>query len=318
MNIAGMDLNLLLVFDAVISERNVTRAGRKIGMSQPAVSNALNRLRYFLKDDLFIRSPEGMRPTPRASELELPIRSALANIQNALNPSTFNPGTSSRAFRIAGNDYISTVILPRLAEFISKEAPGIHVHTLTVTDRLYEMLDAQEADYGILPVMGELPDRFGSGLLIKDNFVCLMSPNHPLAKYDVLPIEEYSQARHLLVSPRGDAHGVVDELLAERGLNRQIIMTVNHFGSVPLIVAESDLIVTVPERIADHYKPLADLHRTTAPVSPTPGYCSGLSLIWHNRLTNHPAHIWFRDTLLHLSADQRDTHIGHMPATDVS
>jgi len=301
MNLAGMDLNLLLVFEAVMSERNATRAGQKIGMSQPAVSNALNRLRHHLKDDLFLRGPDGMRPTARALELEVPVRRALAELESALDPISFDPRTTERTFTIATTDYASMTLLPYLAEYLIDESPGVNIHTVPIGGRLYEKLDAQDADYGITAI-GEAPSRFGRLDIGTDHFVCMMRKDHPLASFDEIPAEDYAAARHLLVSPRGDARGFVDEQLENMGLERRVVMMVNNFGSVPMIIASSDLIVALPSRIADKCTQFFDLHVTRNPISPPPGVVGGV-MVWHKRLANHPAHTWFRDMVARAGKD---------------
>ncbi|NVJ97477.1 MAG: LysR family transcriptional regulator [Alphaproteobacteria bacterium] len=311
MNLAGTDLNLLLVFDAVMTERNATRAGRKIGMSQPAVSNALNRLRHLMKDDLFVRGPEGMRPTARALELEIPIRRALGEIEDALSPMAFDPGKAERTFTIATTDYVAMTLLPYIAGYITNEAPGVNIHTVPIEGRMFEKLDHQEADYG-LTALSDVPDRFGRLSISSDHFVCMMRKDHPLAAYkDQIPAEEYAAARHVLVSPRGDAHGFVDDQLADMGLKRRIVMMVNNFGSAPMLVASSDMVVTMPSRVADKCSEFFDLHIVPSPISP-PSHMIGGVLVWHKRLTNHPAHTWFRNLMLRAGEDLT-THGVKMP-----
>ena len=301
MNLAGLDLNLLLVFDAVMNERNATRAGERIGMSQPAVSNALNRLRYVMKDELFLRGAEGMRPTARAMELEMPVRRALTEIEHALDPVVFDPKTAKRTFTIATTDYASLTLLPYLAGYLMDEAPGVNVHTIPIEGRLYEKLDAQEADYG-LTALGGVPSRFGREDIGTDSFVCMMHADHPLAKYDSIPIEEFAAARHLLVTPRGDANGFVDDYLASVGLSRQIAMTVNGFGAVPMIIDSSDLIASIPSKMADKCSEFFDLKLVPCPV-PKPEGVTGEVLIWHKRLTEHPAHTWFLELVKRAGRD---------------
>lgn len=303
MNIAGIDLNLLLVFDAVMAERNATKAGQKIGMSQPAVSNALNRLRHRLKDDLFVRGQDGMRPTARAIELATPIRTALMEIEEALNPKVFDPATTERAFTIAANDYVGMTLMPYVATYISNEAPGVDIHTIPIMEaQVFHKLDTQQAEYGIFPIT-DIPERFNSIPLGGDEFVCLMRADHELAKYkDELPMEEYAAARHLLVSPRGDPHGFVDDKLAEFGLNRRVVMTVNNFGPAPMIVLSSDMIVTLPRRMAEKCCKFFDMHVVPSPVQ-SPNAGSGMILFWHNRLTNHPAHNWFQGIMQRAAKD---------------
>ncbi|MCK0068933.1 MULTISPECIES: LysR family transcriptional regulator [Kordiimonas] len=302
MNLAGIDLNLLLVFDAVMKERNATRAGMAIGMSQPAVSNALNRLRHIMKDDLFVRGPDGMRPTSRAQELANPIRHALAEIEEALNPASFDPANAERTFVIATTDYASMTLMPYLASYISDEAPKVNIHTIPIQGRLYEKLDSQEADFGIT-ALSETPERFGRMDMHSDEFVVMMRPDHPLARHkNSIPLEEYSAARHLLVTPRGDARGFMDEQLEKRGLKRQISMTINSFGPGPMIVMSSDLILTIPSRMAGKCAQFFDLHIMPSPIQP-PKELTGGVMIWHNRLTNHPAHTWFRQLIKRASDD---------------
>lgn len=303
MNLAGIDLNLLVVFNAVMDERSATRAGRKIGMSQPAVSNALNRLRHLMRDDLFVRGPEGMRPTARALELEVPIRRALAELEDALDPVSFDPAHAERTFTIATNDYMALTLLPYLAGYLIEEAPGVNIHTIPIEGRLFEKLDAQEADYGIMPLSAnDVPDRFGRLDVGSDHFVCMMRKDHPLARYQDIPLEEYAAARHVLVSHRGDAHGFVDDELANMGLSRRIVIVVNHFGSAPMIVSSSDLIVTVPSRMAEKCTQFFDLHIVPSPISPPSNMIGGV-MVWHKRLTNHPAHSWFRQMILRAGRD---------------
>jgi len=301
MNLAGIDLNLLLVFDAVMSERNATRAGVRIGMSQPAVSNALNRLRHVLKDDLFIRGPEGMRPTARALELAGPIRTALSEIENALNPIEFDPSTAERTFKIASTDYATLTLMPYLSTYISNEAPGVNIHLIPTEGKFFELLDGQEAEYGINPLT-EIPDRFNSLNLGGDTFVCMMRPDHPLSKYEKIPLKEYAAARHLLVTPRGDPRGFVDDRLEKAGLSRRIVMTVNNFGSAPMIVLSSDMILTAPSKIVEKYSRFFDIHVVRAPIQP-PSDVMGMMLLWHKRLTNHPAHTWFQSLLKRAAQD---------------
>ena len=309
MNLAGIDLNLLLVFDAVMSERSATRAGNKIGMSQPAVSNALNRLRHVLKDDLFVRGPDGMRPTARAIELAAPIRTSLMEIEDALSPLTFDPATAERTFSVVSTDYATMTLMPFLSTYISNEAPGVNIHSIPVEGRFFEKLDGQDAEYGIYPI-SEVPERFGALRLGRDKFVCMMRTDHPLAQYDEIPLDEYAAARHLLVSPRGDPRGFVDEQMEKQGLKRRIVMTINNFGSAPMIVLSSDMILTAPSRMVEKFCRFFDLHVVPAPFQP-PENVTGMTLIWHNRLANHPAHTWFQGLMARATQDLQTYGMEH-------
>lgn len=301
MNLAGIDLNLLLVFDAVMSERHVTRAGSKVGMSQPAMSNALNRLRHHLKDELFVRGPEGMRPTPRALELSGPIRAALESLEAALDPATFNPATANRMFTIGSTDLAVITLLPGVVTRLQNEAPGINICIVPSAGRTFEMLDAQEIDFGI-SAFTAIPERFGSQPLIEDSYVLMMRKGHKLAK-GRLSLSKYAAARHMLMSPRGDPQGFVDRALLEHGRTRQIAMTLNNFSSAPALLAGSDLIMTLPKRIADTFAPLYGLATRPAPFS-GPREFSSTTLVWHQRLASHAAHAWFRQVLTEISASR--------------
>jgi len=305
MNIASLDLNLLLVFDTVMTERNITRAGFKIGMSQPAVSNALNRLRHTLKDDLFLRGADGMRPTARALEIATPVRTALLEIESALNPVAFNPATAERTFTLETTDYAALTWMPFLAKYLAEEARGINLHTIPIENRFYEKLDVQEADFGFTALeIASVPDRFGSLTLGTEKFICLMRPDHPLAKYDQIPLEEYAAARHLLVTPRGDPRGFADVELEKHGLKRRIVMTLNQFTAAPMAVLSSDMVLTAPSRIAEKCVQFFDIHMVKSPIQPPPGI--GGVLVWHKRLSNHSAHMWFRDQIVRANTEMNE------------
>ncbi len=294
MNLRRLDLNLLVLFDALMSERNVTRAAQRIGLSQPAFSNALSRLRHYLKDELFTRGPEGMQPTPRALELAPSIHAALSSIEHALDPVSFDPATATRTFTIDTNDYIVTTAIAHLMGRLAREAPFVDVRVLPPAGRALERLEAGEADFAV-GVYSDPPDRFAVEKLDDNVFVCLMGQGHPLAR-GKLDLARYAAAKHLLITPRGDPSGFVDEALARQGLSRRIALTVNHFAVAPVVVASSDLIVTLPKRIADFYAPLFDLVMRPSPVETSPSY-SSIDLLWHRRLGAHPAYQWFRQRL---------------------
>jgi DNA-binding transcriptional LysR family regulator len=248
MNLRRVDLNLLVIFDALMRERNVTRAADKVGLSQPAFSNALSRLRAFFADDLFLRGPDGMRPTARALELADQVHAALAAIDAALDPVKFDPKTAHRTFTIETNDYVVSAFFPALMQMLRREAPGVDIRVSPQAGRSFERLDVQEIDLAI-SAFGDPPDRFGVEELSRDGYGVVMRKNHPLAE-EKLTLARYAAASHLLVTPRGDPRGFVDEQLAEKGLTRRIALTVNQFASAAPIVAATDLVATLPMRMA--------------------------------------------------------------------
>lgn len=295
MNLRRLDLNLLVIFDALMTERNVTRAARRVALSQPAVSNALSRLRHYLKDELFVRGPDGMLPTPRALELAPQVHSALAALEQALDPLAFDPATAERSFTIDTNDYMVSAVIPPLMRRLAESAPFIDVRVLPAAGKAFERLDAGDADFA-LGAFGDIPERFGHALIDDNKFSCMMRAGHPLAR-GKLDLERFAAVPHLLITPRGDPQGFVDQALAEHGLKRRIALTVNHFTVVPPIIAETDLIVTLPRRIAEPYAARYGLVIRPSPVAIPPSF-SQIHLLWHKRLGEHPAHAWFRELLV--------------------
>jgi DNA-binding transcriptional LysR family regulator len=295
MSLRSMDLNLLVVFDAVMQERSVTRAANKVFLTQSAVSSALSRLRVQLKDELFLRGPGKLRPTQRAIELEQPIRALLTDLERVLQPEVFDPQRHARSFTIATNDYFTAVVAPALAQLLVREAQAIDVRIMPTGGRAYELLDSGEADL-VCTATSTVPPRMRAELLIEDDYVCLVRKDHPFAKKPPT-LSQYAKARHVLVSPRGDAHGFVDEQLAERGLTRRVAMTVNHFAAAPQIVAESDMVLTVLRRIALRFAPPKQTVMFDYPLK-APASLRQMSMIWHARLGEHPAQQWLRQALV--------------------
>jgi DNA-binding transcriptional LysR family regulator len=302
MNLRRLDLNLLVVFDAVMLERSVTRAAERVFLTQSAVSSALGRLRHQLDDELFIRGPGKLRPTPRALELEEPVRALLAELQEVLAPSQFDPASETRSFTIATNDYFTAVVAPPLARRLARSAPGIDLRIVPTAGRPLEMLDAREADL-VCTSWSKPPERFAIETLVQDDYVCVVRKDHPFAAKPPT-LAQFAKAKHLLVSPRGDARGFVDEKLAEKGLTRRVSITVNHFAAAPQIVAESDAVLTVPRLIAQRFASPRTTATFDCPVS-APAALGRMSMIWHDRLARHPAHAWLRETMLEVGRSLR-------------
>lgn len=305
MNLRSLDLNLLVVFDAVMETRNTRRAGEKVGLSQPAVSNALARLRGHLKDELFLRGAGGLRPTDRAAELAGPIRQVLHELETVLDTAAFDPTSAVRTFRIGTNDYVVTVLLPALMARLETVAPGVDVRILPSAGRSLEMLDARELDLAIA-AFTSVPDRFGSRSLLEDAYACLMRADHPLATEGMLTLDTYAAARHLLVTPRGEDTGFIDTALAKLGRTRRIALTINSFSSAAPVLVETDLIVTLPRAIACSFCRDRDMAIRAVPFE-HPDDFGRPAMIWHRKLGHHPAGEWFRKFVSEVAADVQAT-----------
>jgi DNA-binding transcriptional LysR family regulator len=292
MNWGAFDLNLLIVFDAVMQERSVTRAGSRIGLSQPAMSHALNRLRYMLKDELFVRTPEGMVPTPRAEALAQPLRDALSEMQLALEPAAFDPAASDRRFALAVNNYAAVVLAPPLVAAVSAAAPAVRLDlrpsgTLDIADRL----DRGDLDLAIGSV--ESPgERFASAPLLEDPFVMVMRRGHPASRRK-LAAADVAALPHLEISSSREDTGFIDRWLGESGTARRIALRAP-FLSAASILVQSDLVATLTRRIAQEFVRNHPLQICTPPYeSPT----ARTLMLWHRRLDRHPAHRWLRDVV---------------------
>jgi DNA-binding transcriptional LysR family regulator len=289
MNLGAFDLNLLVVFDAVMRERSVTRAGDKIGLSQPAMSHALNRLRHMLKDQLFIRTPEGMVPTPRAEQLAEPLRRALNDMQLALEPETFQPKEAQRSFAIAANNYAAVVLTPPVIAAAADAAPFIKLDirpsgTLAVLD----LLDRGELDLaiGYFDVPGE---RFGISSLLEDRFVVAMRRDHPSVRQK-FSASAFAALLHLDISSSGEDTSFIDRWLESQRLSRRIAHCAPYLSAAQ-VLAQSNMVATLSLRIAKVYVHSAELQIGELPFkSPR----VELAMLWHRRLDNQPAHRWLR------------------------
>jgi DNA-binding transcriptional LysR family regulator len=297
--LSRFDLNLLSVFDAIFTERSVTKAARRLSVTQTAVSHSLAKLREQFNDRLFVRSPNGMRPTPRALELAREVRQALHHIEHALSKSEFDPNRITHTFRLAITEYFGTVALPALIERLQTEAP--HVELVTVPNVLVNaplLLDSQQIDFAIGyfqdPLRNLLPPRLKSIPLLKDHYVCAMRKHHPLARKK-LTLDEYLSARHLLFSLHGENFGSVDRVLKRMKARRQIGLTLCHYMVAPPIIESTDMIMTLTSRMARSYKQLHGLHITPLPIK-IPS--APMQLIWDDRVTDSVVHRWMRSLIV--------------------
>jgi DNA-binding transcriptional LysR family regulator len=275
-----------------MQERNVTRAGNRIGLSQPAMSHALNRLRYMLKDELFVRTPDGMAPTPRAELLAQPLRNALSEVQLALEPAAFDPASSDRRFVLTLNNYAAVVIAPRLVAAVSAAAPNVQLDLRPGgTLDIVEQLDRGDLDLSIgnLRTPGE---RFAAASLLEDELVVVMRRGHPMTRRKV-SAAAFAALPHMEISSTREDTGFVDRWLAEKGLARRIALRAPYLSAAP-ILATSDLVATLSRRIAQEFIRSHPLQLCKPPYeSPR----MQTVLLWHRRLNSHPAHRWLRDVI---------------------
>ncbi|SCX70127.1 LysR family transcriptional regulator [Variovorax sp. EL159] len=309
-NFRTLDLNLLRVFDEVMAERNLTRAARNLSITQPAVSNALRRLREVLGDELVRRSGAGVEPTPRALALWPTVRDALRQLQHTLAPGEFDAGTADTTFLLAMADATAAELIPGLVQIAEREAPAISLRVLPLTTRdPRRMLEQEEVDMavGYFPaVIASLAARGQSGVgvafetqrLYLGQYVCVMRRDHPLAGAP-LTLDNYCAARHLLVSFSGRPYGFIDQTLGAMGRERRIVVTVNQFFTAGRVVANSDLLTVLPRHFVtvtgiDDQLVLRDLPFDQPPVH--------VDAVWHRRAQHGHAHEWLRTALLRSAA----------------
>ena len=299
MNIQGLDLNLLRVFDAVLRDHSVTAAARHLGLTQPAVSNALARLRAQLEDALFVRTSSGMDATPFARELAQPVRQALALLESALaHGPGFDPATSTRAFRFYMSDLGQVEFLPPLVERARRVAPGVRLEAVALeVEDISDALAAGAIDLavGFLPGLGPPVRRQP---LFRDRYVCLMRADHPAAGAR-LTRKAFLEASHALVSYKG-GHRVIEEALERTGLARKIALRVPHFTVVPMVLERSDLILTLPSRVARVYQQRGNFKSLPPPVPIAP---ADVAVHWHGRFERDPGNRWLREIIVELFAE---------------
>ncbi|MFC7051810.1 LysR family transcriptional regulator [Hansschlegelia quercus] len=300
-NLAKLDLNLLVAFDALMSEGAVTRAAAKVGLGQSAMSHTLGRLRTTFDDELFVRTPTGMRPTPKAAALAEPVRAALAQMEAIMAPpAAFDPLTARRSFTIGLPDSTEMLLVPRLVAHLSAVAPGVDLLIRSIDRiRILDDLDSGRVDLGI-GLFEDGAAHHKRRLLHRDNYVCIFNP----ALVGVEPpisLEDYVRLPHVLTSLVESAHGVVDDALGKLGLTRRIALTSPRFSAVPFVVREAPVIATMHSRVARFFAGSMGLAISPAPVE-LPDFA--ISMMWHASYDNDPAHRWLRETIRRLRANE--------------
>lgn len=294
---AAFDLNLVRVLLAVAKHRNVTAAGRELGLTQSSVSHSLKRLRALCNDPLFVRTSAGMMPTPAAVEMIEPLEKALATVIGSLAGSApFDPATSQRTFGILLSDIGQLIYLPIIAAHLARVAPHVSVRVLHVgIDAYRDVLAAGEADFAI----GHLPSLMGGFRqisLFQDPYVCMLRADHPRIR-DRITLAQYLEASHIVVEPPGRGPGLVEQALARVRKKRKVALYLPHFFAGPLILRDSDYLMTAPNfaRFALH-----DLRNIRTVPLPFRVKKLNVKLLWHERMHRDPGHQWMRSVISEL------------------
>lgn len=299
-DLRNFDLNLLVAFDVLMRELNVSRAAEKMFVTQSTMSHILQRLRQQLDDPVLVRTNTGMKPTERALALVEPVRAILREVERVIQvPERFDPGSSQRRFVIAATDYMEFLLVPPLIERIGRSAPGVDIHVKR-TEAAFPAEDLESGDLDVVLGFAAIlkpPAQFQTEKLFEDRMACVVRADHPAVK-EPLGLEEYVALPHLLISRTGTKAGVIDEWLAGRGLERRIALTVPHFLSAPLIVARTDLVLSLPLRIAERVAALVPLRILSVPIA-LPAY--DLAMIYHPVREKEPAHLWLRERIAEVS-----------------
>lgn len=301
MDIRSVDLNLLVVFDAMVEHRSVTRAAEALSLSQPAMSAAVARLRALFDDPLFVRAGAEMRPTPRATELSASVRQVVRTIKSEiLQRPVFNPAVSSRTFSLLMPDIAEVNFLPRILASLASAAPHTNVKTLAMPRHAAaESLESGAAELAL----GYFPDLHKAGFfqqrLIRNSHVCLVRKEHPTIKSRI-SMPQFLAASHAVVKPDGREH-VFEQFLQEKGLKRRVLVELSHFTSLLPIVESSDVIATVPKDMAEFCVKHGQVRYVETPMkSPV----IDVHLFWHRRFQKDPAHTWLRGAIHQLFRDR--------------
>jgi LysR family transcriptional regulator, mexEF-oprN operon transcriptional activator len=305
-NLARTDLNLLVALDALLAERSVTRAAARIGIGQSAMSHNLARLRELFGDELLTRGPVGMQPTPRALALADPVRIALAQIETLVSPEqAFDPASAERVFRIGLPDSVEVLVGPALLAYVCEHAQGIRFRFYAAEGQgLLDDLDADRLDLGIgvgAFAGGQMHHK--QRLLSTDTYLVMFNAEKVHLKPPI-SLEDYVRLSHVLTSLRRGERGVVDEALERLGLSRKIALVTPRFVAVPFLVAGAAVVTTMHARLARYFAEKLGLSLSPPPVE-LPELKSWL--LWHASYDTDPAHIWLRDTIIRVAAEERDT-----------
>jgi len=293
--LSAIDLNLLVVFDAVMKEGNVTRAARRLGSSQSTVSHALGRLRHMLKDELFVPGPSGMQPTPRAEHIHVPIREALAGLGRALEPISFDPVTSREQFHIAADIYASVVLAPLLTRRAHDIAPNIELDFRpSLTMDPWSLLEGDHASVAIGTFPDVLDQRYRQEVLVQDEFVAVLRKNHPAAGAPSLSVERFAAIPQIeMASPAYQTQFIADAL-AKQGLKRQVVLRAPTISAI-LMLLDGDYMFVGRRRAVEV---MLDHHPFVVRQLPFASSVITTGMVWPRRIESVPSHRWLRQQLV--------------------
>jgi DNA-binding transcriptional LysR family regulator len=302
MELSDIDLNQLVLFQQLMVERRVSRVAENLGLTQPAVSNTLAKLRRQFGDELFVRTPTGMMPTPFAEQLSEPIGYALGMIHSGLNQhSRFDPASVKRAVTIGMTDIGEIVFLPALVERLRLEAPGVSLSTVrTTASNLRGDMEAGKVDLAIGP-LPQLKAGFFQRRLFRQRYVCLFRKGHALDRKRIT-LTDFKAAEHLVIVSAGTGHGKVDELIRRAGVERSTRLTVPHFVSVGHILRRTEMVATVTERLAEGLVEPFDLTFRPHPIE-LPEIA--INVFWHAKVHRSPVHQWLRGLVFDLFGENK-------------
>ncbi len=303
MNISAIDLNLLVTFEALLEEHSVTRAAARVGLSQPAMSSALGRLRGLFDDPLFVRTGRGIEPTARALELAVPVRAGLQHLRRAFEgEAAFDASSSTRSFRLAMTDYAEWLLLGPLMKRLDRRAPEVRLHVRRL-DRLFQTPDLELRSGSIDLAIGFFGDSRAmqegmlSETLTEEENVVISRKG--ARQHRSMTLEAFTAARHAAIIYRPEPWGLIDQELAARGARRRLALAVPHFHTVMAAVAESDLIACVPRRLAELYRTQLGLRVAAVPFTMPPFQTR---MVWHRQSGNDPALLWLQSELRAVAA----------------
>ena len=304
----NQELTLLYVFDVIMTEGSITRAAERLSMTQPAVSNAVSRMRHAWKDPVFVRKGRKIEPTSYALSLWDQVRVPMHELSRAVTATGFEPATSRRQFRIALADMMLDLLWPPLVSKLERDAPGVDLHAVPYPlGGAHMQLREAHVDLAI-GMLSEHDHSLRSTWLLDSDYVLAMRETHPLAGRSIT-LKEFLDARHLLISLSGDTHGPVDSALDRMGLSRRVAVTVNHFPAIPALLQTSDLITVLPDGMMQDERLHEGLWLTRLPIEVDP---ISVYLIWHARHDREPGLIWMRSLVEYVIRDRWQDLVGQI------